>query len=61
MGQVNDDNRSFSHDVMTAIVGVPKQRDGSHIGVQGFPLGIELHFYTNTFFCFNEPIWPLVT
>ena len=25
------------------------------------PLGIELYFYANTFFCFIEPIWPLVT
>ena len=24
-------------------------------------LGIELYFYANTFFCFIEPIWPLVT
>ena len=23
--------------------------------------GIELYFYANTFFCFIEPIWPLVT
>ena len=23
-------------------------------------LGIELYFYANTFFCFIEPIWPLV-
>ena len=27
---------------------------------QANPLGIELYFYANTFFCFIEPIWPLV-
>ena len=25
------------------------------------PLGIELYFYANTFFCFSKPIWPVVT
>ena len=25
------------------------------------PLGIELYFYVNIFFCFIEPIGPLVT
>lgn len=30
-------------------------------GGQTKPLGIELYFYANTFFCFSKPIWPLVT
>ena len=25
------------------------------------PLGIELYFCANTFFCFGKPIWPVVT
>ena len=25
------------------------------------PLGLELYFYANTFFCFSKPIWPVVT
>ena len=25
------------------------------------PLGIELYFYANTFFCFSKPIWLVVT
>ena len=24
------------------------------------PLGIELYFYANSFFCFSKPIWPIV-
>ena len=28
---------------------------------QANPLGIELYFYANTFFCFIKPTWPLVT
>ena len=42
-------------------VGVPKQRNGGHVGVPTKPLGIELYFYANTFFCFSKPIWPVVT
>ena len=25
------------------------------------PLGIDLYFYSNTLFCFSNPIWLLVT
>ena len=53
--------RSFSHDVTAAMIGVPIQRNNSNIGVPAQPLGIQLYFYANTFFCFIEPIWPLIT
>ena len=38
------------HDVTTAM-----------LVSQTKPLGIELYFYANTFFCFSKPIWPVVT
>ena len=57
----NGDYRSFSHDVTAAML-VYKNRGMAAILVyKANPLGIELYFYANTFFCFIEPIWPLVT
>ena len=52
--------RSFSHDVTAAML-VHKNKGMAAILVHKTnPLGIELYFYANTFFCFIEPIWPLV-
>ena len=43
-------NGVFLHDVTAAM-----------LVSQTKPLGIELYFYANTFFCFSKPIWPVVT
>ena len=46
----SDGYRAFSHDVTVAM-----------LVYQANPLGIELYFCANTFFCFIKPIRPLVT
>ena len=54
-GRVNCMYRAFSHDV-TADKGMAAMKM-----YQTNPPGIELYFYANTFFCFSNPIWLLVT
>ena len=53
--------RSFSHDVMAAMLVYQNKGMVAILVYKGNPLGIELYFYANTFFCFIEPIWLLVT
>ena len=53
--------RVFSHDVTAAML-VSQNKEMAAMSVsQTKPLGIELYFYANTFFCFGKPIWPVVT
>ena len=53
--------RSFSHDVTAAMLVYQNKGMAAILVYKANPLGIELYFYANTFFCFIEPIWPLVT
>ena len=40
--------------ILDSDVGVPKQRNGGHVGVPTLnPPGIELYCYANVFFCFR--------
>ena len=54
-------NRVFSHDVTTAMLVSQNKEMVAMLVSQAKPLGIELYFYANTFFCFSKPIWPVVT
>ena len=54
-------NRVFSHDVTTAMLVSQNKEMAAMLVSQTKPLGIELYFYANTFFCFSKPIWPVVT
>ena len=53
--------RAFSHDVTAAMLVYLNKGTAVILVYQANPLGIELYFYVNTFFCFIKPIWPLVT
>ena len=53
--------RAFSHDVTAAMLVFQNKGTAAILVYQANPLGIELYFYANTFFCFIKPIWPLVT
>ena len=51
----------FSHDVTTAMLVSQDKEMAVRLVAQTKPLGIELYFYANTFFCFSKPIWPVDT
>ena len=53
--------RVFSHDVTAAMLVSQNKEMAAMLVSQTKPLGIELYFYANTFFCFSKPIWPVVT
>ena len=55
------DYRVFSHDVTAAMLVSQNKEMAAMLVSQTKPLGIELYFYANTFFCFSKPIWPVVT
>ena len=52
--------RVFSHDVTAAMLVSQNKEMAAMLVSQTKPLGIELYFYANTFFCFSKPIWPVV-
>ena len=51
--------RVFSHDVTAAMLVSQNKEMAAMLVPQTKPLGIELYFYANTFFCFSKPIWPV--
>ena len=51
--------RMFSHDVTAAMLVSQNKEMAAMLVSQTKPLGIELYFYANTFFCFSKPIWPV--
>ena len=51
----------FSHDVTTGMLVSQNKEMAAVLVSQTKPPGIELYFYTNTFFRFSKPIWPVVT
>ena len=53
--------RVFSRDVTAAMLVSQNKEMAAMLVSQAKPLGIELYFYANTFFCFSRPIWPVVT
>ena len=53
--------RVFSHDVTTAMLVSQNKEMAAMLVSQTKPLGIELYFSANTFFCCSKPIWPVVT
>ena len=53
--------RVFSRDVTAAMLVSQNKEMATMLVSQTKPLGIELYFYANTFFCFSKPIWPVVT
>ena len=42
-------------------IGVPKHRNGDHIGVQTILVGVELASFVNAFFCSHKFAWLLAT
>ena len=54
-------DRAFSHDVTAAMLVFQNKEMAAMMVYQTNPLGIDLYFYANTFFCFSNPIWLLVT
>ena len=54
-------DRAFSHDVMAAMLVFQDKGMAAMMVYQTNPPGIELYFYANTFLCFNNTIWMLVT
>ena len=63
MGVFTIASRAFSHDVTAAMLTLVFQSKeiAAMMVYQTKPPGIELYFYANTFFCFKNPIWLLVT
>ena len=57
----NNNYRAFSHDVTAAMLVLQNKEMAAMMVYQTNPAGIELYFYANTFFCFINPIWLLVT
>ena len=53
--------RAFSHDVTAAMLVFQNHGMAAVVVYQTNPLGFELYFYANTFFCLSNPIWLLVT
>ena len=53
--------RMFSFDVTAAMLVYLNKRMAAMMVCQTNPLEIELYFYANTFYCFSNPIWQLVT
>ena len=53
--------RAFSHDVTAAMLVFQNKGMAAMMVYQTNPPGIELFFYANTFFCFSNPLWLLVT
>ena len=53
--------RVFSHDVTAAMLVSQNKEMAAMLVSQTKPLGIDLYFYANTFFCSSKPIWPVVT
>ena len=53
--------RAFSPDVTAAMLVFQNKEMAAMMVCQTNPPGIELYFSTNTFFCFSNPIWLLVT
>ena len=53
--------RVFSHDVTAAMLVSQNKEMAAMLVSQTKPLGIELYFYANTFFCFSKPKWSVVT
>ena len=51
----------FSHDVTAAVLVSQNKEMTAMLVSQTKPLGIELYFSANTFFCFSKPKWPVVT
>ena len=54
-------NRAFSCDATAAMLVFQNKEMAAMMVYQTNPPGIELYFYANTFFCFSNPIWLLVT
>ena len=54
-------NRAFLHDVTAAMLVFQNEEMAAMMVYQTNPPGIELYFYANSFFCFSNPIWLLVT
>ena len=53
-------NSVFSNDVTTAMLVSQNKEMAAMLVSQTKPLGFELYFYANTFFCFSKPTWPVV-
>ena len=53
--------RAFPHDVTAAMLVFQNKGMAAMMVYQTNPLRFELYFYANTFFCFSNPIWLLVT
>ena len=51
----------FTHEVTAAMLVSQNKEMAAMLVSQTKPLGIELYFYANAFFCFSKPIWPAVT
>ena len=51
----------FPHDVTAAMSVSQIKEMAAMLMSKTKPLGIELYFHANTFFCFSKPIWPVVT
>ena len=49
-----DDYRVFSHDVTVAILVSQNNETAAMLVSQTSPVGVELFFYVNAFFCSNE-------
>ena len=47
----------FSHDVTAAMLVSQNKEIAAMLVSRTKPLGIELNFYANKFFCFSKPIW----
>ena len=54
-------NRAFSHDVTVAMLVFQNKEMAAMMVYRTNPLGTELYFYANSFFCFSNSIWLLVT
>ena len=58
---VSSNYRALSHDVTAAMLVFQNKEIAAMMVYQTNPPEIELHFYANTFLCFSDPIWLLVT
>ena len=58
---VSSNYRALSHDVTAAMLVFQNKKMAAMMVYQTNPPEIELHFYANTFLCFSDPIWLLVT
>ena len=53
-------HRVFSHEVTAAMLVSQNKEMAAMLLSQTKPLGIELYFYANTFFCFSKPTFVTV-